>query len=207
MTTAAIKIDKAKIDKPDVDKTEVDKTERAETNRRPGAAIALLLRLRWPIVAIALTLALVGAGITLMIRTSDQQSGPANRALADRDGTTEVIGQVSSALAKVLSYQYANPSANTQAAAALLSGDAATQYKTLFTALQKKAPGEKLTLTAKVDVAAVKSLHGNTAELLVFLDQSTVRASDKAGTIAGAMLDITAVKHGATWKITELRPL
>jgi Mce-associated membrane protein len=194
MTTAAIEIDKTEV-------------AEAESDRTPRAGLALLLRLRWPITAITLILALVAVGVMLMLRTQHVQSGPDNRALADRNASTEVIGQVSSALSKVLSYQYANPSANTQAAAALLSGDAATQYKTLFSALQKKAPGEKLTLTAKVDVAAVKSLHGNTAELLVFLDQSTVRASDKAGTIAGAMLDVTAVKHGSTWKITELRPL
>jgi len=96
---------------------------------------------------------------------------------------------------------------NAQAAATLLSGDAASQYKTLFTALQKKAPGEKLTLVAKVAVAGLKSLHGNTAELLVFIDQSSTRASDKQKSTSAAQLDVTAVKHGGTWKVTELRPL
>src|SRR5882762_1473598 len=85
--------------------------------------------------------------------------------------------------------------------------DAASQYKTLFTALQKKAPGEKLTLVAKVAVAGLKSLHGNTAELLVFIDQSSTRASDKQKSTSAAQLDVTAVKHGSTWKVTELRPL
>lgn len=197
MTTAA-----TIIDKPDV-------ADSPASVRTPRAAIATLLRLRWPIVAIALTLALVGVGVALVVRAQTLRSGPAtaNRALADRAATSEVMGQVSTALTKVFSYQYANPAANKQAAAALLSGDAATQYQTLFSALQKSAPGDKLTLTAKVDVAGVKSLQGNTAELLVFLDQKSVRASDKASTTSAAMLDVTAVKHGATWQITELRPL
>jgi Mce-associated membrane protein len=181
----------------------------APSDRTPGKAIAIVLRLRWPAIAIALTLALVGVGVVLMLRTHSLRSAPAtaNRALSDRDATSEVIGQVSTALSKVLSYQYANPAANKQAAAALLSGDAATQYQTLFTALQKKAPGEKLTLIAKVSIAGVKSLRGNTAELLVFLDQSSTRASDEASSTAAAMLDVTAVRHGSAWKITELRPL
>jgi len=169
-------------------------------------------RVNWlglPLVCIALTLALVGVGVALLVRADSLRSGSAasNKALSDRAATSEVIGQVSTALTKVFSYQYANPSANAQAAATLLSGDAASQYKTLFTALQKKAPGEKLTLVAKVAVAGLKSLRGNTAELLVFIDQSSTRASDKQKSTSAAQLDVTAVKHGGTWKVTELRPL
>jgi hypothetical protein len=86
-------------------------------------------------------------------------------------------------------------------AVALWSKGAATR------ALQKKAPGEKLTSVATVAVTGLKSLHSNTAELLVFVDQSSTRVSDKQKSTSAAQLDVTAVKHGSTWKIAELRPL
>jgi len=168
-----------------------------------------LARIRLPLIAGAVVAALVGIGIPLLISANATRSDSAasNHALVDRSSTSEVIGQVSTALTRVFSYDYTKPAVNTQAAAQSLSGDAASQYQTLLTALQKKAPGQQLTLNAKVAVAGVTSLRGNTAQLLVFLDQSSTRASDKQTSTSAAQLDITAVKHGNTWKVTELRPL
>lgn len=164
----------------------------------------------WPVLALLVVAALlIGVGIAFELRQHSirSQTSARNGALADSAATSEVIGQVSTALNKVLSYQYANPAATQQAADQLLTADASTQYKTLFTALQQKAPGEKLTLVAKVVTAGVTSLHGNTAQLLVFLDQSSTRASDKQSSTSAAQLDITAVKQGGVWKISELLPL
>jgi len=157
----------------------------------------------------AATVLLIGAGTALEVRAHQLRSEPAaaNRALADTAATTEVIGQVSTALGKVLSYDYTNPAATQQAADQLLTGDAANQYRTLFTALQSKAPGEKLTLSAKVVSGGVTSLRGNTAQLLVFLDQSSTRASDRQSSTSAAQLDVTAVRQNGSWKISELLPL
>ncbi|MDQ2956141.1 MAG: hypothetical protein M3Y42_04145 [Actinomycetota bacterium] len=164
----------------------------------------------WRLVAlVVVTVVFAGLGTAFELRGHSLRSEASakNRALADTSATSQVIGEVSTALNKVLSYQYANPSATQQAAAQLLTGDAAGQYQTLFTALQQKAPGEKLTLAAKVVVAGVTSLHGDTAQLLVFLDQSSTRASDKQSSTSAAQLDVTAVKQGGNWKISELLPL
>jgi Mce-associated membrane protein len=191
--------------------TERSTAETASADASPATVAVPAWRSRlWPSLALLVVAALlIGVGVAYEIRqhTIRSQSSAKNSALADSPATSEVIGQVSTALNKVLSYQYANPTATQQAAGQLLTGDASTQYKTLFTALQQKAPGEKLTLVAKVVTAGVTSLHGNTAQLLVFLDQSSTRASDKQSSTSAAQLDVTAVKQGGTWKISELLPL
>ena len=183
-----------------VDATETDVDAAAPPSRLP-------IR-RWLALGAAIVL-LTGVGTAFELKAHQLRSEPAaaNHALTDTSETTEVIGQVDTALAKVLSYDYANPTATQQAAEQLLTGDAASQYRTLFTALQAKAPGEKLTLTARVVTAAVTSLQHGNAQLLVFLDQSSTRASDKQSSTSAAQLQVTAVRTGAGWKISELLPL
>ena len=77
----------------------------------------------------------------------------------------------------------------------------------LFTQLQKRAPGQKLTFIAKVVTAGVSTLAGDSAQLLVFLDQKSTRASDGQSSVAAAQVLISAKLQGGTWRITELKPL
>lgn len=130
-----------------------------------------------------------------------------NSALIDAKATATVQSQVTQTLTKVLSYDYAEPAATEKAADRLLAGDARTEYDTLFATLQKRAPGQKLVLTAAVQVTGVKKLDGDTAELLVYLDQSSRRASDKEASVSAAQLAITAKRTGDLWKVTGLKPL
>jgi Mce-associated membrane protein len=62
-------------------------------------------------------------------------------------------------------------------------------------------------LSAEVQSAAVKTLTDSTATLLVFLDQSSQRASDKQASVSAAQLQVDAAKVGSTWRITGLKPL
>jgi len=107
----------------------------------------------------------------------------------------------------VLSYRYADPAATHAAATQVLTGDAARQYEVLFKALQQKAGSEQLTLTAKIVAAGVETLEGDHAQLLVFLDQSSTRASDGTTSTSAAQLRIAAVRRGGVWRISELVPL
>ncbi|MHA3704060.1 hypothetical protein ACXR2U_17970 [Jatrophihabitans sp. YIM 134969] len=153
-------------------------------------------------------LLLVAAGIVLLTKSGGGAGGDtSNRALTDQAETTQVIGQVSQALDQVLSYDYTKPAASEQAAAQLLVGDASTQYRTLFTALQSKADGQKLTLVATTRVAGVSNLTADEADLLVFLDQKSTRASDQATSTSAAQIQVTAVKQGSDWKISGLLAL
>ena len=74
-------------------------------------------------------------------------------------------------------------------------------------ALEDRAPGQQLTLTAQVQVAAVRKLEGKHATLLVFLDQASQRAKDKESSVSAAQLSIDAEKIDGQWRVTALRPL
>lgn len=161
---------------------------------------------------VALVLLLVATmvvlGIVLLVRAGQAgDDADGNQALVDQAATTQVIGEVSQALNVILSYDYRDPDASQRAADGVLVGAASGQYQTLFTQLQKSAGDQKLTLTARTVEAAVSSLSGDTASLLVFLDQRSTRASDGASSTSAAQLRITAVRQGGTWKIGELTPL
>jgi Mce-associated membrane protein len=130
-----------------------------------------------------------------------------NRAIVDKAATGQLVGQVSTALNAVLSYDYTEPQVARAAAKRWLAGDAPKQYALLFAELQKTAHGQNLTLSAKVSTAGVKSLRGNAAQLLVFVDQQSTRASDHQSSVSAAQVQIAAHRYGSTWKITELKPL
>lgn len=130
-----------------------------------------------------------------------------NLAVVDASLTAEVQSFVTTGLNQVLTYDYTDPDATTAAADQVLAGDARKEYDTLFTDLQAKAPGQQLTLTAAVQSVAVKEATEDSAVVLVFLDQTSQRATDNQGSVSAAQLSVTVEKSGGDWAITELTPL
>lgn len=169
--------------------------------RRPGWTSVPVLGL------LALAVVATVAGVVLLVSSGRSSGDSANRAVIDTRATAEVIGQVDTALQHILSYRYSNPGATQTAADQVLVGAARQQFRTLFAALQQKAPGQKLTLSAKVVRSGVSRLEGNRASLLVFLDQASTRASDGTTATSAAQLHIQAVQQGGVWRISELQPL
>ena len=180
-----------------------DSDEASPAAPRRGRSVALRL------VLIVLTAAFVVIGVAFLVRTNqlNDQSASSNRALSDGKRTSEVIGEVSTALNQVFSYDYRKPQVAEAAAKRWLTGSAPAQYQTLFDQLEKLAPGQQLTFVAKVSVAGVTSLHGTHAELLVFLDQQSTRASDGQSSISAAQVRIGAVRDGNVWRIDDIHPL
>lgn len=156
------------------------------------------------LVVAMLVIGLLGWWMAYDIRSD---SAADNHAVVDATATAAVQTQVSKALTMVLSYDYGDPGSTEKAADALLAGDARKEYETLFASLQERAPDQKLVLTAQVEASGVKKLTDDSAELLVFLDQSSRRAGDKEASVSAAQLAVTATKADGTWKITELKPL
>lgn len=154
--------------------------------------------------AVMLAIGVVGLWAAYDLRSADSAK---NLAVVDQDATSTVQSEVSQALTSVLSYDYSDPAPTQQAADDVLAGDARTEYDKLFTSLQERAPGQQLTLTAQVQVAAVKNLTDTSAELLVFLDQSSQRATDKEASVSAAQLSVKAKKVDGRWKVTGLTPL
>jgi Mce-associated membrane protein len=151
--------------------------------------------------------ALAAVGVVLLVLGPRGTSTPSNRAVVDRTSTARVIGEVDTALQRVLTYKSSDPTATKTAAQQVLVGAALKQYNVLFAALQKKASGQQLTLTAKVVTAGVTYLQGNRAQLLVFLDQSSTRSSDGKASASAAQLQISAQLANGTWRISNLVPL
>lgn len=153
-------------------------------------------------------LLLLAAGLVLWQadRTRDTDN-VGNHALVDDRGTTDVQSAVAAGLVRVFSYDHADPDPTEQAADDLLAGDARKEYDLLFKSLEERAPGQKLVLTAQVQVAAVQELEDDHARLLVFLDQAAQRAEDEESAISAAQLSVDAERVDGDWRITALRPL
>lgn len=153
----------------------------------------------------AVVLVLVLGGAQLLVRAEQLHHTPTavNRALTDAEATTEVIGDVSSALVTVFSYTPATTGTTRQAARRLLAGRAARQYAELFGQVEKRAARQKLTLTTHVVRAAVTRLTGHSARLLVFLDQVAERGGKSPATVA-AQLSVTAELRGGHWQIIDI---
>jgi Mce-associated membrane protein len=158
---------------------------------------------------IAATVALVSVGAVGWLRAVDlHRDSPArNAAVVDVDRNAQLVSAVSKGLTEVLSYDYRNPEPTAAAAQRLLSGAARDEHATLFAELRKKAPGQNLVLTAQVQATGVTQLSGDSATLLVFLDQSSQRAGDKEATVSAAQLVVSAALVSGEWKISGIRPL
>ncbi|MEV0661398.1 hypothetical protein ACIBI3_06580 [Actinomadura luteofluorescens] len=132
------------------------------------------------------------------------EENPRDTAVLDDVATTEVIGDVSTALARVFSYAPGDVAATEQAAGRELSGRALDEYRRLFGQVRRQAPAQRVTLTTRVARAGVVSLTGDTARLLVFLDQTATRAGRPDGTPAAAQLMVTAHRDRGHWTINAL---
>lgn len=150
----------------------------------------------------AVLLAVAGAGLQVLAARSGHT--PPNRALVDREATSVVTGDVSDGLSRIFSYAPDSTATTEQAAAEVLDGRAASQYRTLFAQVKRHAAEERLTVTTRVVRAGVIRLSGRTAELLVFLDQVIVRKDRPKGTSAAAQLAISARLDGGHWRIVDI---
>lgn len=197
-------VDESQADEPEapVDAAEapVDEDDTAEeAPKRSREALKLPIAL---LVAAAL---LVAGGGWAVLRAGEVTAN-ANVALVDTGGTAEVTRQVREGLEKVFSYRHDDTAATEDAARTVLTGSARDQYDRLFRQVREQAPAQKLVLTTRVVSSGVVSLRGDTAVLLVFLDQSALRGDNGEATIAGAQLSVTAVLVDGKWQISELTP-
>ncbi|SEP34222.1 Mce-associated membrane protein [Amycolatopsis saalfeldensis] len=130
-----------------------------------------------------------------------------NAALVDQSATAELCDQVSAGVKAVFSYDYGDLERTTRAAADVLTGAAVDQYRTQFAAAGKRAAAGKLIRTTTIRSIGVRTLHGDDASLLLFLDQQTITPGGGAPQSAVAQLGVTAHRADGQWKITGLDAL
>jgi len=171
-------------------------------------AVRASVATRQAVVVAVATLLLLGAGL-MAWKAAEVRDDPVltNRALLDLAAQEKMTQEVSRSLVAVLSYDWSAPEATRAMADRVLRGQAREEYDTLFASLQERAPGQKLTLTAQVQVSGVQEMSSDRATLLVFLDQSSTREKDKEASVSAAQLRITAERKGEHWAIIGLEPL
>jgi Mce-associated membrane protein len=190
-------------DEQDAAKQDTDEQDAEEPTLAPGRSRHPLLL---PACLGALAVVLGGLAVWFGLEASSATSGvdTSNAALTDPAATRQVTQQVTSAVDKIFSYNYADTAKTSQAAATLLTGKARQQYDTLFKLVRQDAPKEKLVLTTTVTNSGVEFLDGSRARLLIFADQRDTAGVAHKTTDAGAMFAVNAVNQGGRWKISSI---
>ncbi len=158
--------------------------------------------------SVAVVLAVVAvllAGLAIWFRgeADGLESGDQNRALTDSATTSEVVGNLKSAIETTFSYNYTDLASTQKAVDETLTGKARCEYDQLFGQVKKLAPKQKIVMVTAVREIALIRLDGDRAEALVFIDQSSTRV-DVNNSVAGeAQFAVIAHREGDDWKITE----
>ncbi|WP_394434622.1 hypothetical protein [Streptomyces sp. SGAir0957] len=186
---------------------DTDTARDTDTEVKEAADPSRVRRQRWVVGGViggAVLVALAGGGLFYQGQQLRDTAAARNSALTDVEATTRLNGDVSSALAKVFSYTPDGTDATERSARTVLSGKAARQYTALFEQVRANARGQHVTLTTQTVRVGTVSLQGDTAHLLVFLDQ-TARRGGKKPTTSAAQLSVTARLHDDVWQIVDLK--
>jgi Mce-associated membrane protein len=178
---------------------QIAETEEVATPPRRLTGVATL---------VALVAALVMAvGLAAWFRGEANQlaGSPAatNKALIDKDVTAQVSAQISDAVKRVYSYDFARLDDNERAASEVVTGAFVDNFRQQFAKIRQLAPPQQAVVVASVPAIAVKSLDGDRAIVLVFLDQQAHQAGQSKPLVATGRLSITAQRVGGRWKIAD----
>ncbi|MGW3490185.1 hypothetical protein [Streptomyces sp. NPDC001054] len=174
-----------------------------------GAEDARPIRTRWArrrTLAVALgsvLLLLAGCVLLQQAHSLRHTSGAANHALTDAEASDRVSGDVGNALARIFSYTPDGMAGTERSARAALAGKAARQYEALLGRVREDVRTQRVTLSTQSVRVGVVSLRGDTAHLLVFLDQ-TARRGDEKATTSAAQLSVTARLDDGVWRVVDL---
>jgi Mce-associated membrane protein len=163
-------------------------------------------RLAAPLVLAVVTVLVGGLAVWFGLEWGHTRSGVdvSNTALTDNATTSEVSGQVTSAVSTVFSYDYTNLGKTQQAVQKVLTGTALCQYNQLFADVKQQAPSQKLVLTTTVQKQGVEMLQGGTARVLLLVEQHDTRATTNQTSDSQSIIAVNAVKQASTWKISAI---
>lgn len=151
--------------------------------------------------------ALVAAGTMAFRRTTPESSAATNVAVVDKDATADVVEAVERGFGEIFVYDYRRPHRAERAAASFLTGEASAQYEQIYDALAAAGPRQQLLYRSTVSRVGVQRLTSSSAQLLVFLEQETIRTTDGATNRAPAQIRVEAVRSVDTWKVSSIELL
>lgn len=158
-------------------------------------------RRRWPIAVfgvLAVVLAVVGAVLVVRLDRAQDRAGEGTR--------SEVVRAASEGAAALLTYTPDTVAADMYAATARLTGDFRDYYGRLTdTVIVPTAREQGISRSASVTESGVTTVHGDSAEALVFLRQvtRTTAAPDPVTERVGARVELTRVD--GRWLISGLQ--
>ncbi|MGP2437266.1 hypothetical protein [Streptomyces sp. JW3] len=152
----------------------------------------------------AAALVLAGGGFFYGAHQLRSTPSAGNHALTDAGATTRVAGDVGNALARVFSYTPDGLAATERSARSVLAGRAARQYTELIDRVRADLKKRRVTLSTQAVRTGVIELDGDSARLLVFLDQISDRGKD-GSSAAAAQLTVTARWERDQWWIVDIR--
>ena len=127
----------------------------------------------------------------------------ANDALVDAPTTAAVSDQVRDAVQRVYSYDFARLDDNERAASEVVTGGFVEAFHQQFAKVRELAPPQQASVVTTVPALAVKTLDGDRAILVVFLDQEARQVGKDKPLLATGRLAITAQRVGGRWKIAD----
>jgi Mce-associated membrane protein len=163
-------------------------------------------RLLVPVVLAVIAVLIGGLATWFGLEWSNLRDGSVaqNTALTDSATTSEVSGQVTSAVNTTFSFDYTNRQKTQKAVQQLLTGEALCQYNQIYRSVLKLAPAEKLVLTTTVQDKGVEMLQGDTARVLLLVQQHDTQAASNQTSDSQSMIAVNAVKQGSAWKISAI---
>ncbi len=126
-----------------------------------------------------------------------------NAALLDAGVTAQVSGQVRDAAQHVFSYDFARLDDNERAAADVITGPLAQEYRQEFALVRQLAPAQQAVVVAKVPALAVKMLDGDRATVVVFIERQATQGPQPQPLLG---LTVTAQRVDGSWRIADVEP-
>jgi Mce-associated membrane protein len=174
-------------------------TEKAQTLSRRLVGVATLVALLAAVVIAVVAWAWFRNEAN-QLRSSAAAS---NKALADAGTTAQVSRQIRDAVQRVYSYDFARLDDNERAANEVVTGPFVETFRQRFALVRQQAPPQQAVVAATVPALAVKTLDGDRAIVLVFLDQEARQVGKDKPLLATGRLAITAARVGGNWKIAD----
>lgn len=173
------------------------KADERPVRNRPQTQVSLAI--------ILVVVAVVMAGLAVFFRgkADDLTSGDTNTALTDSATTSQLKGQLTTAIKQTFSYNYTDLASTEKAVKETLTGKALCEYNQLFSEVKQLAPQQKIVLDTTVRELGVTRIDGDRAEALVYIDQLSTRADVNKTVAVGGQFAVQAQRFGDHWKITE----
>jgi Mce-associated membrane protein len=155
------------------------------------------------IILAVVAVVLAGAAVFFRGKANDLTSGDSNTALTDSATTSQIKGQLTTAIKQTFSYNYTDLDSTEKSVKANLTGKALCEYDLLFKDVKQYAPQQKIVLDTTVRELAVTRIDGDRAEALVYIDQLSTRVDVNKTVAVGGQFGVRAQRVGDHWKITE----